>query len=178
MMDFSKLENNIIDMIKEEQIKLGYREETIRLYYPLLSLNRFLGTNDNIEEMVKALQEFIIAETETFGLIEVSNQKDRFCFKIPPKGSAYVHDQMDEQEFIFEFIKTIEKHGCTIDEIKDLFLKYSGQIHFEKTNNGEFDYLIYFENGVPDHFRYCISDEGCHLIYHRYTPEDYEDFQF
>ena len=31
---FSKLETNLIDMIKEEQIKLGYREETVRLYYP------------------------------------------------------------------------------------------------------------------------------------------------
>lgn len=177
-MNFSKLENNIIDMIKEEQIKLGYREETVRLYYPLLSLNRFLNTSYNIEEMMSALQDFISEETEKFGPIEISHQKDRFCFKIPPKGSSYVQEQLDEQEFIFQFIRTIEKHGCTIEEIKNLFLKYSDKVHFEKVSNGEFDYLIYFEDQVPDHFRYCISDEGCHLIYHRYTPEDYEDFQF
>jgi hypothetical protein len=47
-----------------------------------------------------------------------------------------------------------------------------------RTTHGEFDYLVYFEDGVPDDYRYCITDEGCHLIYHRFTPEDYEDFQF
>ena len=36
-MRFEKLEQNIIDMIKEEQAKLGYRKESIRLYYPLSS---------------------------------------------------------------------------------------------------------------------------------------------
>ena len=30
-MRFEKLEQNIIDMIKEEQAKLGYRKESIRL---------------------------------------------------------------------------------------------------------------------------------------------------
>ena len=34
-MRFEKLEQNIIDMIKEEQAKLGYRKESIRLYYPV-----------------------------------------------------------------------------------------------------------------------------------------------
>lgn len=36
-MRFEKLEQNIIDMIKEEQAKLDYRKESIRLYYPLSS---------------------------------------------------------------------------------------------------------------------------------------------
>ena len=40
-MDFARLEKNIIDVIKEEQAKLGYRKEKIRLYYPLSSLNHF-----------------------------------------------------------------------------------------------------------------------------------------
>ena len=37
-MDFARLEKNIIDVIKEEQAKLGYRKEKIRLYYPLSSV--------------------------------------------------------------------------------------------------------------------------------------------
>lgn len=44
-MNFQRLEDNITDVIKEEQIKLGYRSETVRLYYPLTSLNRFLETD-------------------------------------------------------------------------------------------------------------------------------------
>lgn len=24
----------------------------------------------------------------------------------------------------------------------------------------------------------CFNDEGCHIIYHRFLPEDYADFDF
>ena len=34
-MGFTELRNNLIDIIREEQAKLGFREERIRLYYPL-----------------------------------------------------------------------------------------------------------------------------------------------
>ena len=44
-MDFARLEKNIIDVIKEEQAKLGYRKEKIRLYYPCL-----LYTSDAADE--------------------------------------------------------------------------------------------------------------------------------
>ena len=44
--DFTRLEKNIIEVIQEEQIKLGYRSELIRLYYPITSLNRFFHTNE------------------------------------------------------------------------------------------------------------------------------------
>ena len=52
-MDYQKLENSLIDVIKEEQAKLGYRKEEIRLYYPLGSLNHFFDTNGNEEEMTE-----------------------------------------------------------------------------------------------------------------------------
>ena len=35
MTGFKKLENSLIDVIKEEQAKLGFKEEKIHLYYPL-----------------------------------------------------------------------------------------------------------------------------------------------
>ena len=37
-MGYDKLERNLIDIIKEEQAKLGFFKEDIRLYYPLSSL--------------------------------------------------------------------------------------------------------------------------------------------
>ena len=43
-MNCKKLMQNIMDVIAEEQIKLGYRSEVIYLYYPLKSLNSLLGT--------------------------------------------------------------------------------------------------------------------------------------
>ena len=41
-MGYERLEKSLIDLVKEEQAKLGYRKEMIRLYYPLSSLNHFM----------------------------------------------------------------------------------------------------------------------------------------
>ena len=43
-MNFKKLENNLLDMIQEQQVKIGYMSGVTRFYYPLQSLNRLLGT--------------------------------------------------------------------------------------------------------------------------------------
>ena len=51
-------------------------------------------------------------------------------------------------------------------------------MHVEALHNGEFDWLVYFEDGRPDAYCYCIADEGCHLTYHRFTKADYEAFGF
>lgn len=45
-MGYDKLERNLIDIVKEEQAKLGFFKEDIRLYYPLSSLNHFFNAND------------------------------------------------------------------------------------------------------------------------------------
>ena len=44
-MGYERLEKSLIDLVKEEQAKLGYRKEMIRLYYPLSSLNHFMEAN-------------------------------------------------------------------------------------------------------------------------------------
>lgn len=177
-MDFSKLEKNIVDLITEQQVKLGYLSETIRLYYPILSLNRLLGTDCTPEQMKEYLKEFSVAAEYRLGRIEISEAGGRFCFAIPPKGSDYVHRHMGQNEFLKEFIHMIGAHNCGVDEILQVFRKYSGCVHVEKVMNGEFDYLVYFEDGEPDDFRYCLTLESDHIIYHRYTREDYEDFGF
>ena len=43
-MNYNRLETSLIDVIKEEQAKLGYMKEKISLYYPLSSLNHFFGS--------------------------------------------------------------------------------------------------------------------------------------
>lgn len=177
-MNFAKLEQNVIDVIKEEQVKLGYRSEIVRLYYPLTSLNRFLESECNVEQMKQELSDFGKFAEDKLGKIEISNQGERFCFAIPPQGIDYIHEHLENTEFICDFIRTIEKHGCTIEDILQQFRKHSEHVHVEKADHGEFDYLVYFEDGKPDNFRYCITDEGCHIIYHRFTVEDYEDFGF
>ena len=61
-MYFDRLEKNLIDIIKEEQAKLGFRKEAIRLYYPLSSLNHFFEAHDTEAEMLARLYSRILSQ--------------------------------------------------------------------------------------------------------------------
>ena len=165
-MNYNRLETSLIDVIKEEQAKLGYMKEKISLYYPLSSLNHFFGNETDAAGMMEILKDFpsYIDIEQKFGEVAVSHRGDRFCFTVSEKASEYVHNNMKENEFIKALIELVGRHGCTIEEIKELFHSYSDKIITEPMDNGEFDY--------------CFKDEGCHIIYHRFLPEDYADFGF
>lgn len=177
-MEYEKLEKNIKAVVKENQIKLGYRKETVRLYYPLSSLNRYLGVSFTCEQMQEAMLSFAKHFSSQYGQLQISNEGERFCFCLSEEVSAFVHEHTESGGFLYDLITLVSKHGIGIDDLIALFHQYSHCVHFEKVTHGEFDYLIYFEDGVPDDFRYCITEEGSHIIYHRYTKEDYEDFGF
>lgn len=176
--DFNSLENNIIDVIKEEQIKLGYRRETVRLYYPVDSLNNLLGFNQPLKELKSILGQFCLYAKKHLGEVEYSCENSRFCIVIPPVGVSYVHDEVEDRYFLREFIEKISEPDNKIEDILSVFYKYSDNVTCNKMTKGEFDYLIYFKEGMPDAYRYCIKFEECHIIYHRFTKSDYESFGF
>ena len=77
--DFTRLEKNIIEVIQEEQIKLGYRSELIRLYYPITSLNRFFHTDAAEKEMSRtACRIFKKERCRHLAGWKVSNKGERF----------------------------------------------------------------------------------------------------
>ena len=176
-MGYERLEKSLIDLVKEEQAKLGYRKEMIRLYYPLSSLNHFMETNADSEEMQELLADFPKAAEDIFGEVGITHAKNRFCFALSEKASEYVHENMKPNEFIKELVELVAKHGCTMEDIEVLFRSHSDKIVAEPMDNGEFDRMIRFEGG-EDKYYYCFKDEGCHIIYHRFLPEDYADFGF
>lgn len=188
--NYDNLQRSLIDVIKEEQAKLGYYREDIRLYYPLSSLNHFFGTNVGADEMQRILDGtgeqdhtpitagMNEALSDKLGMVEVSHRGDRFCFHIPPEGVEYVHENTTENEFIRELVQLVAKHGCTIEEVYQLFTKHSGHVRREPMENGEFDVRIWFEDDAEDPYYYCFKQEGEHMIYHRFLPADYEDFEF
>ena len=176
-MGYERLEKSLIDLVKEEQAKLGYRKEMIRLYYPLSSLNHFMETNADSEEMQELLADFPKVAEDIFGEVGITHVKDRFCFALSEKASEYVHENMKPNEFIKELVELVAKHGCTMEDIEVLFRSHSDKIVAEPMDNGEFDRMIRFEEG-EDKYYYCFKDEGCHIIYHRFLPEDYADFGF
>ena len=121
------MKDNLIDIIKEEQAKLGDRKESIRLYYPLGSLKHLLKADADIEKMREVLDDFCDEVKEFFGQIEVTNNGERFCFKVPDAGVEYVHENMAENEFICGLVKLVSEHGCTIEKIREYFLSYNNE---------------------------------------------------
>ena len=95
-MGCERLEKNLIDIIKEEQAKLGFRKEEIRLYYPLISLNHFFEAEDDVDEMQTRLEQFPEEVKGKLGDIRVTHKKDRFCLHIPEQGSVYVRENTAE----------------------------------------------------------------------------------
>ncbi|MCM1497058.1 MAG: DUF3877 family protein [Clostridium sp.] len=172
------LEQNIIDTIEEQQLKLGYLKETVRLYYPLSSLNRFLDTHNRVEYMKPLLQKFSEVTRSRLGGVTVTNRGERFCIAIPQQGTEYIHKHMKTDGFLADLIAAVAKEGSTLEDVLAPFYRYSDQVHVEEMKNGEFDYLVYFEDGKPDSYYYCITVEEKHVIYHRYTKADYEEFGF
>lgn len=187
---YSRLAKSLIDIVKEQQAKLGYRKEIVRLYYPLSTLRHFFecaGSDNKIAAGVISEQQMleILAQenlprqlTDTIGEIKVTAKNERFCIEIPPKGSEYVHENTADNEFISELIALVGTHGCTMKQITELFYKYSDDIEKKEMQNGEFDCYIRFLNNPDDTYYYCFHDEGCHIIYHRFLPQDYADFGF
>lgn len=177
-MGFKRLEKNLIDIIKEEQAKLGFRKEEIRLYYPLISLNHFFEADDDVDEMQTRLEQFPEEVKKKLGDICVTHKKDRFCLHIPGQGSVYVHEHTAENEFIKKLVELMMNHGIKKEDILAIFQKEAKDIRVGDMHNGEFDFWVRFSEENEDEYYYCFKDEGCHMIYHRFLPEDYADFGF
>lgn len=174
---YKRLEESLTDLVAEEQAKLGYRKEEIRLYYPLSTLNHFFEAHFTAEEMQEALSGFSDASCERMGKTTVTHKAERFCFHLSPEASEYVHEQKARNEFIEQLVALLGRHDTTLEQVTAFFKSWDETCEAEPVNNGEFDILIKF-HGRDDRYYYCFKDEGCHIIYHRFLPEDYEDFGF
>lgn len=177
-MVFEEFEQNILDMIEEQQLKLGYIREAVTIYYMYPSVQKMIKEEISSFDAEKKLHPLVRDFTKKYGEIRLRAGKGRLSVTVMPEAGEYVHRNISDSGFLSRFIGLIKSHDTTIDDIRGLFCEYSDSVHFEKTDNGEFDYLMYFENGTPDAYRYCISDEKVHFTYHRYTKSDFEDFGF
>ena len=171
------LENNIMDSLIEQQAKLGYMKTTVRLYYPLDSLNNILRTNENADQMLAELESFSKTLKDKIGEIRISKNGDRFCIILPGEASEYVHNNANENAFIYKLVKLISQHGTTMDDMVALFKKTDPDCEVKYMDDQEFDMMIRF-NSELDRYCYCFKDEGCHITYHRFLEEDYSDFSF
>ena len=167
-----RLEQNLIDQMKEAQLKLGFEEETMRLYYPVASLNLLLGTNcETAKEMVTELTDLFADGTGvsfrvSAGRIEVS---------VPPTGARYVHEHMGDVAFLKAIIDLFSNpHDKSVEDVKKVFGQFGAYICEEMPEGSDFDEALHFEDPSIDEYYYCVKEEMGHLIYHRFLKEDYQ----
>ena len=177
-MNFEKLEKNITDNIKEAQIKIGFDNRPISLNYTESSLKNLLRTDD----VRNALEKFPETVRDTFGDVTFHEIKGGYCLTVSAVGTSYINN-LSGYEFLTEFINTVRNHGISAEDVFSIFEKYSDNVIIEKKYNDEFDYLIYFADGIPDEYMYCLAveeeiDGHLHITYHRFTREDYEELGF
>ncbi len=175
-MNFERLEKNITDNIKEAQLKIGFDNKPVSFNYMLSSLSHLLGEKLDFEQAEEILKDFSEYFCDHLGGISSERIKNGFCITVPEKGGAYVNG-LDGYDFITEFVEAVRRHGTTIPEILDIFRKY-GEITVKKVKSEEFDCLVFFNDGKPEEYFYCLADEGGHVSYHRFIKEDYFDFGF
>lgn len=181
---FIRLENNIVEMLREQQLKLGYMKERVRLYYPVGSLAGFWedfdmqsmsGLDEAVNKMRERLKAFADFERDRIGDIDIDFSGDRFCISCSGQVAEYVHNNPGESLFLKELIEMVRSHGTKMEDVIALFGKYSNNVVINKGISDEFDYLVYFEDGKPDSFFYLLTDEGEHVTYHRFTEGDFHD---
>ncbi len=182
-MDLKRLENSIIDNITEAQLKLGYDKLPLTLNYMISTLGHLLGTEPEDEKIIPRLEAFSAYAEDRLGPVTFRKIKGGFALTIPAKGTEYVHSHPENKEFISEFIKKVSEHGITLESVISIFQKYSENVTVSSSGCEDFDTLVYFTDGFPDDYRYCLSLEPCisggyHISYHRFIPEDYNDFGF
>ena len=174
------LEKHIFDTIKEWQMKIGYREENMKLYYPDISLMELLELEPEAtkEELDKALADFCKTEEKKLGKIEISNIKDRYCVNVPIKGCSYIAKNIPDFGFLKGFLSVITNPGNTLEHVRkcfDLYARENGAQYVELDRRKEgLGHVFFFDREEIDGYVYCIEADEFGLTYHRFTKLDYE----
>ncbi len=169
---FTKLKQNICDTVKEWEIKIGYRKEEIQLYYPEESLLELLETNQ--ENLKFRLEEFCKEVQGEWGevLIYETGEKGRYCVRIPAQGVSYIHVNIPENVFLKEFLKTVTTAGARLEDICNIFYKFSEDVIIHKAEEREWG--IWFKEKEIDSYVYYVEEDEFGLEYHRFTQEAYQ----
>ena len=168
---YKNLYQNICDTVKEWEIKIGYRKEEIQLYYPEESLLELLETDK--DSLKGILEEFCVASKEQMGdmMIYETEEKGRYCVRIPAQGVSYVHENLPESAFLKAFLQVVTAPGKKLEDVCQVFYDFSGEVTIEKVEEREWG--IWFTKGDIDSYVYYVEEDEFGLEYHRFTKEAY-----
>ena len=168
-----KLVRNLIEVLWEQELKLGYLAGPVRLYYPPASLEALLEGTYPAGKLKEALAEAFSSRGEIFEGARVEESQGRLCLILPARAVAYVHEHHERGGFLEELVRLVEGHEADLGRIRELFGRY-GSFREEEGALDSHGILLSFEDGEMDSFVYLFSEEAGHVSYHRYTREDYE----
>ena len=169
---------NIVDQVKESQLKLGYAPEAVRLYYLAPSLARiygWAGAPDDAAGLARALSDDARLHSTLLGRVEFEAAAGgRVCAKVPPEGVRRVHEDVLAPAFLQDIVELFApgSHPARAD-IEALFARYGAYSVREMAPGDGFDYMVRFDDRSIDRYCYCFKSEMGHTIYHRFSEADY-----
>lgn len=164
-----------MDTIHEGQVKIGYEESSIQIYYTLFSLETLLGIwVPSAKEMDVLMKVFQTKITSTLGPVTITRDNDRFCFFVPKEGTKYIYESYEDNTFLKDLIAVLQIPNCTIENILSVFREQSPDVICQKMTDAEFDYVISYRDKSIDEFMYCFSIGEMGAYYHRFTEADFE----
>jgi len=169
------LEKNIIDNILECQVKLGMADLPVSFYYPQASLIELLACSN--ETLDLELENFKKKECNSLGRLEIEelkNEKGRYVITVPTEGIKWVYDHFTPSEFTRAFIAGIKSPGITLEDIINIFKKFSDKVNVNQVSDHE--WAVSFGNPDMDPYVYHIEKDCFGFEYHRFTHKAYKLF--
>ena len=102
---------------------------------------------------------------------KLSDEKGRYAVRIFAEGFDWVHKNYQPSDFMKEFVQEIRKPYNSLEDIVDLFRRYSPEILINKVNEDEWAFSFTDDNIDP--YVYHIVQSVFGLEYHRFTRESY-----
>lgn len=186
----SELEQHIVDTIKEWQMKIGYREESMNLYYPEESLKEMLELSEDAskEDVMRSLERFSEEKRAEYGVLQISEKNGRYCITIPVKGCIYIHENEEDSAFLESFLNAVTDRAPSFDKVRSCFAaaaKQSGETVCEQDHGTDgMGRVFYFyrsgneecgsEGSEIDRYVYCVELDDFGMTYHRFTWNDYQ----
>lgn len=173
------LERHIIDTIKEWQIKIGYKEENMRLYYPDVSLIGMLELPEDTDEseLKKALAVFAEIVSEHLGKIEISNVGDRYCLNVPAEGCKYISEKVQDSELLKRLLEVLNKRENDMAPVRKVFedyaIEHQGTCVEEDHEKDGLGLVFYYTSEEVDPYVYCMEQDDFGITYHRFSRPDY-----
>ena len=189
-MNTAALERHIIDTVKEWQMKIGYRSEEMKLYYPDVSLAGLLELSDGWDEtaLKSALTEFSKETAPRLGGVQISNVKDRYCVAVPAAGCTYIHENEPDSAFLRSFLDVITGLEPSMQAVEQCFADAAAagnEAYVKEDREAEgLGIVFYFcaekdakqtpEDSKIDAYVYCVEEDDFGITYHRFSWSDFQ----